>query len=98
MFLVVAAHELQSTAIDPDYGLFIGYQMPANKYEGLNACLYLLTKNVNNCAELNIRSTNHMNHRSNTENYESTSGPLLLLPTTCLTRSKQCVRNSLRYA
>ena len=25
MFLVFAAHELQSTALDPDYGLFIGY-------------------------------------------------------------------------
>ena len=37
MFLVFAAHELQSTALDPDYGLFIGYQIPADKYEGLNA-------------------------------------------------------------
>ena len=39
-----AAHELQSTALDPDYGLIIGYQMPANKHEGLNACLCLLRK------------------------------------------------------
>ena len=98
MFLVFAAHELQSTALDPDYGLFIGYQMPADKYEGLNACLYLLTKNVNKCAELNIRSTNHMNHRSNTEYYESTSGLMLSLPASCLTRSKQCVQNILHYA
>ena len=49
-----AAHELQSFAIDPDYGIrlmtmvFIGYQMPANKHEGLNACLDLLRKNLNN--------------------------------------------------
>ena len=56
-----AAHELQSTALDPDYGLFTAYQMPADKYEGLNACLCLLTKNMNNFTELNIRSTNHMN-------------------------------------
>ena len=27
-----AAHELQSTALDPDDGLFIGHQMPANKH------------------------------------------------------------------
>ena len=54
--------------------------MPADKYEGLNACLCLLTKNVNNFAELNIRSTNHMNHRSNTEYCESTSGLMLSLP------------------
>ena len=99
MFLVFyAAHELQSTAVDPDYGLFIGYQMPADKYEVLNACLYLLTKNVNNFAKLNICSTNHMNHRSNTEYYESTSGLVLSLPAPCLTRSKQCVQNSLRDA
>ena len=30
------AHQLQSTALDPDYGLFIGYQMPADEHEGLN--------------------------------------------------------------
>ena len=87
-----AAHELQSTGLDPDYGLSIGYQMPSDKYEDLNACLCLLTKNVNNFAELNIRSTNHMNHRSNTEYCESTSDLMLSLPAPCLTRSKQCVR------
>ena len=99
MFLVFfAAHELQRTALDPDHGLFTAYQMPADKYEGLNACLYLLTKNVNNFAELNIRSTNHMNYRLNTEYYESTSGLVLSLPAPCLIRPKQCVQNSLRYA
>ena len=39
-----AAHELQSTALEPDYGLFIGYQMPTDKHEGLNqgcATIYL---------------------------------------------------------
>ena len=33
-----AVHELQSTALDSDYGLLIGYQMPADNYKGLNAC------------------------------------------------------------
>ena len=89
---------MQSTALDPDYGLFIGYQMPADKYEGLNACLCLRPKNVNNFAEINIRSAHHMNHRSNTEYYESKPGLVLLLPAPCLTCSKQCVQNSLRYA
>ena len=98
MFLVFAAHELQSNDLHPDYGLFIGYQMPADKYEGLNACLCLLPKNVNNFAELNIRPTNDMNYRSNIEYYESTSGLVLSLPTPCLTRLKQCDQNSLRYA
>ena len=35
-FSFFAAHELQSTALDPDYGLFIGYQMSVNKHKGLN--------------------------------------------------------------
>ena len=68
-----AGHELQSTALDPDYDLFIGYQMPANKYKSLNTCLRLLHKNVNNFAELSFRELsfyNYMNHRSNTEYYE----------------------------
>ena len=47
---------------------------------GLNACLCLLPKNVNNFAEINIRSALHMNHRSNTEYYESKSGLVLSLP------------------
>ena len=46
-----AAHELQSTALDPDYGLFMSYQMLANQHEGLNACLCLLRKNLNDLAE-----------------------------------------------
>ena len=75
-------------ALDPDYGLFMGYHMSADKHEGLNACLCLLRKNVNNFAELNIRSAHHMNHRSNTEYYESTSGLVLSLPAPCLTRSE----------
>ena len=47
-----AAYELQSTALDPDYDLFIGYQMPDGNYEGLNACLCLLPKNLKNFAKL----------------------------------------------
>ena len=46
------AYELQSIAVDPDYGLFIGYQMPTDKHEGLKACLHLLCKDLNNLAEL----------------------------------------------
>ena len=72
---IFAAHELQSTALDPGYGLFIGYQMLADKHEGLNACLCLLRKNWNNLAEVGIRSAQYMNHRSNTEYCESTSPP-----------------------
>ena len=72
--------------------------MPADKYENLNRCLCLLPKNVNNFVEININSAHHMNHRSNTEYYESTSGLMLSLLAPCLTRSKQCVQNSLRYA
>ena len=41
--------------------------MSADKYEGLNACLCLLPKNVNNFSKTNIRSANHMNHRLNTD-------------------------------
>ena len=41
-------YELQTIAVDPDYGLFMGYQMPTNKYEGLKACLYLLCNDLNN--------------------------------------------------
>ena len=29
-------HKFQSTALDSDYGLFIGYQMPADKHDSLN--------------------------------------------------------------
>ena len=65
-----AAHELQSTALDPDCGLFIGYQMPAYKHEGLNACSRLLRKNMNKFAELSFRSAHPKNHTSNTEYYE----------------------------
>ena len=46
------AYELQSIAVDPDYDLFIGYQMPTDKHEGLKACLHLLCKDLNNLAEL----------------------------------------------
>ena len=88
IFRFFAAHELQSTALDPDYGLFIGYQIPANKHEGLNVCLCLLPKNVNNFAKLKICSTHHMNHRSNTEYYECTSGLVLSLTAPCFIRSK----------
>ena len=99
MFLVFSQHtSCKNTALDPDYGLFNGYQMPADKYEGLNACLCLLPKNVNNFAKINIRFAHHINHRSNTEYYESKSGLILLLSAPCLTRSKQSVQNRLRYA
>ena len=91
MFLVFAVHELLSTAKDPDYGLFIGYQMPADKHEGLNACLYLLPKNVNNFAKATNRSAHHMHYRSNTEYYESTYSLMLSLQAPCLT---QLLRNS----
>ena len=76
-----AAHELQSTALNPDYGLFIGYQMHANKHEGLNACVCLLRKNLNNLAE-GIYSAQYMNHRSNTEYYEGTSRPRAFITNT----------------
>ena len=52
MFRFSAAYELQRTALDPDYGLFICYQMPVDKHKGLNTCLCLLRKNLNNFAEL----------------------------------------------
>ena len=47
-------HSLRITniAVDTDYGLFIGYQMPNDKHEGLKACLYLLCKDLNNLSEL----------------------------------------------
>ena len=34
-------HRLRVTnsAVDPDYDLFIGYQKPIDKHEGLKACL-----------------------------------------------------------
>ena len=83
-----AAQELQSTALDPDYGLYIAYQMPADKHKGLNVSLCLLPKNVNNFAESIIRSAHHMNQRSNTEYYESTAGLVLSLPDSCLSHSK----------
>ena len=51
--------------------------MPANKHQGLNACLCLLPKNVNNFVELNIRSAHHMNHRSSSSSssFEEVSTP-----------------------
>ena len=64
-----------STALDPDYVLFISYQMFADKHEGLNACLRLLRKSLNDLAKLGIRSAQYMNHRSNTKYCESTSRP-----------------------
>ena len=69
-----ATHELQSTALGPDYGLFIGYQMPADKHKGLNTCLCLLRKNLKNLAEGN-HSVQYMKHRSNTEYCEGASRP-----------------------
>ena len=69
-----AAHELQSSALDPDYGLFIGYQKPADKHKGLNTCLCLLRKNLKNLAK-DILSAQYMNHRLNTEYCEGTSQP-----------------------
>ena len=48
--------------------------MPANKNEGLNACLCLLRKNLNNLAE-GIRSVQYINPRSNTEYCKATSRP-----------------------
>ena len=70
-----AAHELQSTALDPDDGLFISYQMPADKHQGLKACLCLLPKDISNFAEFDMRSAYHTNHGSNTEYYESNIRP-----------------------
>ena len=49
--------------------------MPADKHESLNPCLCPLRKNLNNLAELGIRSAQYMNHRSNTEYRESTFKP-----------------------
>ena len=69
-----AAHELQSTALDPDYGLLIGYRMPADEHKGLNTCLCLLRKNLKNLVK-GIRSAQYMNHRLNTEYCEGTSRP-----------------------
>ena len=47
-------HSLRVTniAVDSDYGLFIGYQMPTDKHERLKACLHLLCKDLNNLVEL----------------------------------------------
>ena len=64
---------MQSTALNPDYGLFSGYQMLAKKDEGLNTCLCLLCKNLNNLAELGIHAAQEKNHRSNTKYCESIS-------------------------
>ena len=83
-----AAHDLQSTALDPDYDLFIDYQMPADKHEGLNACLRLRRKNLNNFAKLSFHSSHYMNHRSNAECYENPSVLVLSLSTPCLIGSK----------
>ena len=41
--------------------------MPADKHEGLDACLRLLHKNVNDFAESSFRSAHYMNYISNTE-------------------------------
>ena len=43
---------MQSTALDPDNGLFICYQMPVDKHKALNTCLCLLCKNLNNLTEV----------------------------------------------
>ena len=67
MFLVFPQDTSCRAALDPDYDLFIGYQMPADKHKGLNACLRLLRKNLNDFAKLSFRFAHHMNHRSNTE-------------------------------
>ena len=75
MFSFSAAHELQSTALDVDYGLFIGYKMPADKHEGLYTCLCLRLKNLNNLTQLGIGSAQYINHRSNTDYCEGTSWP-----------------------
>ena len=94
-----AAHKLQSTALDPDCGLFIDYQMPAYKNEGLNACLRLLRKNTNKFVELNFRSAHHMNHTSNTEYYESSLhlASYFHYQRLAIPPSKQRTQNSLRY-
>ena len=78
------AHELQSTTLDPDYGLFIDYQMHADKHESLDPCLCLLRKNLNNLAELGICSAYCMTHRSNTEYCKSTSRQDVSIPMPCL--------------
>ena len=67
MFAVFStAYELQSIAVDPDYGLFVGYQMATAKHKGLKACLHLLCKDLNNLAELGTIhescTTQYMNH------------------------------------
>ena len=69
--------------------------MPADKHEGLNAYLRLLCKNLDNSAKLNFRFAHHMNHKSNTEYYKSTSGLVLSLLAPCLNPSKQRAHNSL---
>ena len=79
MFLVFPQETSCRAALDPDYGLFIGYQMPADKHKDLNACLRLLHKNLNNFAELSFRFAHRINHRSNTEYYKSS-----LHPASCL--------------
>ena len=62
-------HSLRVTniAVDPDYGLFIGYHMPTDKHEGLKTCLYLLCKDLNNLVELGTPAAQYMIHTLNTE-------------------------------
>ena len=52
MFAVFLQLTSYKALLFPDYGLFIGYQMPTDKHEGLKACLHLLCKDLNNLAEL----------------------------------------------
>ena len=67
-------HSLRITniAVDPDYGLFIGYQMPTDKHKGLKACLNLLSKDLNNLADVGTPAAQYMNHTLNTEYCGST--------------------------
>ena len=57
--------------------------MPVNKNEGLNACLCLLRKNLNNLDE-GIRSAQYINPRLNTEYLRVHPALVLSLSTPCL--------------
>ena len=58
--------------------------MSVDKHKGLNTCLCLLRKNLNNFTELSASDLpsheSNTNHKSNTKYYESTSGLVLSLP------------------
>ena len=63
--------------------------MPADKHEGLNACLCLLRKNVSNFAELSFRSAHHINYRSNADIIKVHPASIMFsLQAPCLTPSK----------